>query len=382
MLFPLFEWMANWWLAIMAPMGLLIWSYRKFRAGRPKDVVIPIVSALSIAIFVLPITWTSQAHQRMKYSVDVRHDLAPAPAMPGSQEQAWLASSSAMQKAITYESNGTVVLARRQSNRNPASAVRRQLTPANVQMFSTTSRFGGALGCTTERCVWADHGTIGVVIAAPNTRPSDLVRLSETLRAQIEIPSGRYHPYGEAGKFTMFLALLVVLLALSIVAHELAHAVVARLVGNSVLAICIGMGRTLVDRKLGQTQLLLRAMPVGGYIQSVAHSPNGYRWRQCLVWAAGPLSNLAIAIALSPTLGSYHPIVLANYALFVVNLIPFSKQIPELNRRVGTDGFQIIEFARGRRPYIDLDLNADVTMTDPSTEATSRNKSWLRFIAA
>jgi hypothetical protein len=233
-----------------------------------------------------------------------------------------------------------------------------------------------------------DAGTIGMVVNSrePGIAFDELQRTLSSVREQLEIPSTRYRPYLDATTFIFGLVILVVVLALSIVAHEFAHALAAKLVGNTVLGICIGTGRTLIDRNVRGIHFLVRILPLGGYIQSVAHSPHLFRLRQCIVWAAGPGANLLLAAFLGSAWGIGHPLTIANIGLCVVNLIPFSKDIPELGCRVGTDGYQIVEFARGRRPFVDVDHTTEPAgnleqSADGRDELQREKLGWLRYIA-
>ncbi len=380
-------WIANWWLAVLAPIGFAFFGYRNLRNESTHKALGAFVCAIAFALIFLPMTWSSQRHQEAKYSVDVRQDVptadglsAPTPLI-GSEEAVWLEDSTTRQKAIVHRDGDSIVLARRQSNRVPRAALPALLEGAVPTKIITDNKFGGATGCiqaVETRCAWADHGTVGVVIRPVTSTIQETAQILDQMRNFIEIPSNRYHPFGDAFKFIFYLILLGFLLALSIVGHEFAHAAAALAVGNEVLTICIGMGRTLVDRKFGSVQLLLKAMPIGGYIQSVAHKDNGYRERQMIVWAAGPLANMIMAIGFALFVGIGHPLVLANVGLFVVNLIPFSKEIPELGRRIGTDGFQLMEFALGRREFGNGFKSPKPDPTDP----TDTRRGWLRFIAA
>src|SRR5688572_3824763 len=49
--------------------------------------------------------------------------------------------------------------------------------------------------------------------------------------------------------------------------HELGHFLAARWVGVKVLKYSIGFGPKLVGRKIGETEYLLSAMPLGGYVK-------------------------------------------------------------------------------------------------------------------
>jgi Peptidase family M50 len=400
-----FAWLANWWLVVISPIALTAWGIRSLRNGKRDRAMAAAVLAVVVGWQMIPITWSSQHHQQRKLSVDIRRDVlnnpVPASFLATDEATAWLRKSGPSQKPIIRSFGDVVILARRQSIRKPEQFARSFLGEG-AQFFETPADRMGIVGCNRStsdaRCAWIDSGTIGIVINRndPGIAFDQLQRTLTSVRDQLEARSDRYHPYADAARLLLLLLSLVFVLALSIVAHEFAHAIAAKLVGNTVLGICIGMGQTLIDRRIRGVQLTVRLLPLGGYIQSVAHSPRGYRWRQCIVWAAGPFANLLLGGILGATLGPMHALTIANIALCVVNLIPFSKEIPELGRRIGTDGFQIIEFAKGRRPFVDEEPETPVarssqesdgrqdvheSSSDWTEEAQRKNLGWLRYIA-
>ena len=60
-----------------------------------------------------------------------------------------------------------------------------------------------------------------------------------------------------------FLIVLGVLVAF----HELGHFLAARWVGVKVLKFSLGFGPKLLGRKMGETEYLLSAIPLGGYVK-------------------------------------------------------------------------------------------------------------------
>ncbi|MBI2370384.1 MAG: RIP metalloprotease RseP [Deltaproteobacteria bacterium] len=122
----------------------------------------------------------------------------------------------------------------------------------------------------------------------------------------------------------------VVVLGVLIFVHELGHFLVAKRLGVGVLKFSLGFGPKLVGRKVGETEYLISAVPLGGYVKMVgeqgdeetppediprsfAHKSVG---RRIAIVAAGPLSNMAFAVlilavayvfgipALTPTVGN------------------------------------------------------------------------------
>lgn len=102
----------------------------------------------------------------------------------------------------------------------------------------------------------------------------------------------------------------VVVLGILIFVHEFGHFIVAKLVGVGVEKFSLGFGPKLVGKKIGMTEYLISAIPLGGYIKMVGESPNAEIsedekeisfseksvGRRMLIVVAGPLFNLVLAI--------------------------------------------------------------------------------------
>lgn len=102
-----------------------------------------------------------------------------------------------------------------------------------------------------------------------------------------------------------FLVVLGVLVAF----HELGHFLAARWVGVKVLKFSLGFGPKLLGRQIGETEYLLSAVPLGGYVklfgedEAEATTPEDRRrsfahqglWGKILIVAAGPGFNFILA---------------------------------------------------------------------------------------
>jgi len=109
---------------------------------------------------------------------------------------------------------------------------------------------------------------------------------------------------------TTFLAFLLLICVL-IVVHEYGHYLAARLSGVKVLKFSVGFGKPLFSRRLGRdnTEWAVSALPLGGYVKMLDEregevaSEELHRafnratvWRRMAIVAAGPLSNLLLAV--------------------------------------------------------------------------------------
>jgi regulator of sigma E protease len=103
----------------------------------------------------------------------------------------------------------------------------------------------------------------------------------------------------------------ILTLAILIVVHEWGHYKVARLCGVKVLRFSVGFGRALWRRQRGDTEFVIGALPLGGYVKMLdereeavppgeldqAFNRKSLKQRAAIV-AAGPAANLVLAVLL------------------------------------------------------------------------------------
>lgn len=105
----------------------------------------------------------------------------------------------------------------------------------------------------------------------------------------------------------------VVVLGILIFFHEFGHFLVAKLSGVGVLKFSLGFGRKLVGWKYGETEYMISAFPLGGYVKMVGEDPEGDElspedkkrsfseqpiYKRAAIVFAGPLFNILLAILL------------------------------------------------------------------------------------
>jgi Zn-dependent protease len=356
-------WAANWWLLVVIIIGLGVAAFRS--AVRRKVSLAIVLGAVAawLAISFVPASWEGQSHRARVRSVDVIYtetspDIDGRPIVEG-----WLKDSLPRQKAFAAERvlDGRVYLvrARRQNNRNPADRVDELLgRPGALMVPAETGPLGGVAGCAPQLdqawCVWADYGTSGIISSTQFSIP-ELAKALPEIRAGAEKRADRYHPFREAGRFVITLLGVILVIIASLVVHELGHAAMAKVLGCELLTICVGAGQQLFDRDLGSAdspvRLLVRLIPIGGYIQNVHRSGKHFRRNQALVSSAGPATNMLAAAMVAVLVSVDHPAVLLNVLLGLANLIPYSKMIPGAGRRIGTDGYQVIEVLGNKRTF-------------------------------
>ncbi len=113
----------------------------------------------------------------------------------------------------------------------------------------------------------------------------------------------------------MTLIWAVILFGLLIFFHELGHFIVAKMVGVRVLKFSLGFGPKLVGKKIGDTEYLISAVPLGGYVKPLGEDPEdelaeedkpfafNYQpvWKRAAIVVAGPVFNLVLAFLIFTT---------------------------------------------------------------------------------
>jgi regulator of sigma E protease len=66
----------------------------------------------------------------------------------------------------------------------------------------------------------------------------------------------------------------IILLGVLIFVHELGHFLVAKLSGVKVLKFSLGFGPKVIGKKIGDTEYLLSAVPLGGYVKMLGEDPD------------------------------------------------------------------------------------------------------------
>lgn len=110
----------------------------------------------------------------------------------------------------------------------------------------------------------------------------------------------------------IYLISAVVVLGLLIFVHELGHFLFAKLFGVGVEKFSLGFGPKLVGRQFGETEYLISAFPLGGYVKMIGENPDAeltadevgrsfmgkHPLQRMVIVAAGPVFNLLFAALL------------------------------------------------------------------------------------
>jgi regulator of sigma E protease len=116
-----------------------------------------------------------------------------------------------------------------------------------------------------------------------------------------------------AWPFISSIAAAVVALGLLIFVHEFGHFLVAKLFKVGVLKFSLGFGRKIVSRKYGETEYMISAFPLGGYVKMLGEdngteelSPEDMKrafleqplYVRAAIVFAGPFFNILLAVAI------------------------------------------------------------------------------------
>ncbi|HSI63675.1 MAG TPA: site-2 protease family protein [Candidatus Saccharimonadia bacterium] len=148
----------------------------------------------------------------------------------------------------------------------------------------------------------------------------------------------------------------LVWLYLSLLLHECAHVVAARMVGFKPLWVRIGMGEREWCFHLLGVQWHVRAWPVGGLTLSAFGGIAGMRWRGAIYALAGPIMDVLLLVGLLSLegfveSGRHGPPPLVLVAIFIqvtsliVNLWPHDKRVGDVE--APSDGQQLMRYLSG-----------------------------------
>lgn len=104
----------------------------------------------------------------------------------------------------------------------------------------------------------------------------------------------------------------IILLGILIFVHELGHFLFAKRLGVGVLKFSLGFGPKLIGKKIGETEYLISALPLGGYVKLIGEDPseivsqedlqrsfqNQPLLKRTAIVAAGPVFNLLFAVVI------------------------------------------------------------------------------------
>jgi hypothetical protein len=153
-------------------------------------------------------------------------------------------------------------------------------------------------------------------------------------------------------------------LHLSTLAHELAHAVVGRLVGFAPKKIQVGTGPGSFKFTVLGLECDFRLMPMGGFCSPSRTPLQGLSWRGALMVAAGPACDLCmlwLLVTVWPLLArddlhgsqsvykAIELLIMYQLVMFLYSVVPHNVKIEGLS--VPNDGKQFIQFVTGKHTH-------------------------------
>jgi len=155
------------------------------------------------------------------------------------------------------------------------------------------------------------------------------------------------------GWFLINVALFLIVSFITTIIHELGHAFIAGLTGQNVTAINFGRGKTIFSKKIFNTYLDFKKIPLGGLTFYLPKASSWFRTKTMIITAAGPVANLLVAWLLWDQIKSFDfvysvinevafiPIFfLSNLVTGCLNLIPF--RFNSSFGEIWTDGGKIL----------------------------------------
>jgi len=153
----------------------------------------------------------------------------------------------------------------------------------------------------------------------------------------------------------------IVLLGVLIFIHELGHFIVAKMSGVGVLKFSLGFGPKILGRKIGETEYLLSAIPLGGYVKMIGEVPreeenvseedlpksfsNKSLIKRAGIVFAGPLSNIIFAAFLFSIIYSVgFPILTTEIGGVVEGSPAYEAGIKKDDRIVAVEGKEVSEW--------------------------------------
>ena len=166
------------------------------------------------------------------------------------------------------------------------------------------------------------------------------------------------------GWLLLNLFLFQLFLILSIIPHELGHALAAKCLGWRVFRIFLGYGPSVAKRRLFGFETELRAIPVGGLVLTTPRTFEHLFRKYLAIILAGPCVNLALAAAALPLLEPdqfwslagidthllpLRMFLFSNFAVLLESLWPHLIATPL--GKIPSDGKQLLQILRRKKEH-------------------------------
>ncbi|RJQ21532.1 MAG: RIP metalloprotease RseP [Nitrospiraceae bacterium] len=144
----------------------------------------------------------------------------------------------------------------------------------------------------------------------------------------------------------------VIFFGLLIFFHELGHFILAKIVNVKVLKFSLGFGPKLISRKIGETEYMISAIPLGGYVKPLGEEPGEEMneedkprafnfqpvWKRLLIVIAGPVFNILLAYIIFLTfLGIGLPVAIPELSSMTAGIENVAEDSPAMKAGLKKD---------------------------------------------
>lgn len=184
----------------------------------------------------------------------------------------------------------------------------------------------------------------------------------------------------------MTLLWAVILFGLLIFFHELGHFILAKLVGVKVLKFSLGFGPKMIGRKIGETEYLISAIPLGGYVKPLGEEPgeelsedekpraftNQPVWKRMAIVLAGPVFNLVLAfIIFFAFLSVDHPVEIPDFDALSPRIVNVAADSPAMRAGLRAEDTVISIDGKDINTWIEME---GIILENPGKELQFRVK--------
>jgi regulator of sigma E protease len=184
----------------------------------------------------------------------------------------------------------------------------------------------------------------------------------------------------------MTLLWAVILFGILIFFHELGHFLLAKILKVKVLKFSLGMGPKVIGKKIGETEYIISAFPLGGYVKPLGEEPGEEMaeeekprafnfqkpWKRAAIILAGPVFNLVLAyIIFAFFLGIGQPIAIPDLDSITTTIEGVQENSPAMKAGIKKDDTVI---AINEKPVSDWNEMAEVFAKNPSKELAVKIK--------
>ena len=176
----------------------------------------------------------------------------------------------------------------------------------------------------------------------------------------------------------MTLIYFLIVIGILVFVHEFGHFIMAKRAGVRVEKFSLGMGPKLFGYKKGDTEYVISALPLGGYVKMAGEnpdeeptgSPDEFQsktvWQRVKIAVTGPLTNIVLAFVLMPLV-----FLVGTYTIgpAAVGFVEKGSPAEKSGFRVG----DVIEEINGRK-ITDWEKGAMLIAVNPDTDITVKIK--------